>query len=50
MFLYGFKSNDYICYIKYEYANLHNMLLNIESTSITNDLINPYLITVQFDM
>lgn len=49
MFYYGSKSNDYIC-IKYVYANLHNGLLNLESTPITNDLLNPYLITVQFDM
>lgn len=45
MFYYGSKSNDYIC-IKYMYANL----LNLESTPITNNLSNPYLITVQFDM
>lgn len=38
-FIYGSKSEDYIC-ITYEIANLHNGLLNLESTSITNDLIN----------
>lgn len=38
MFYYGSKVQDYILNCKF--SNLHNVLLNLESTPITNDLIN----------